>query len=148
MKGNLRVLELQILAIAVLMASCLSGSSHAQASAVFAGKFTLTTQVQWHNTILQPGNYTVTIPSVGGTTFAEVTDGKARPVARFMSGINEGKASAGNALLIKEKDGQFHVYSLKLGSQGGVLVYDRALARKAAMEARVAQTVPVTVAKR
>lgn len=148
MKKNLRVRELQILAIAVLMAFCLSSSSGAQTvSAVFTGKFTLTTQVQWHNTILQPGDYTITIPSLSGAAFALVIDGKGRAVARFMSGIQDGKAGAGNALLIKEKGGQLHVYSLKLGSLGTVLVYDRTLASEAAMEATADQTVRVLLAK-
>jgi len=40
------------------------------------------------------------------------------------------------------------VYALTLASIGRVLVYDRALAREAVMEARAPQTVPVMLAKR
>jgi len=115
---------------------------------VFMGKFTLTTQVQWNKTVLQPGDYTITIGSVGVPTFALVTNSKSGHAARFMSGINGGQTSAGNALLIREKDGKLRVYSLVLGSLGRVLVYDPALAREAVLEARAPQTVPVMLAKR
>jgi len=115
---------------------------------VFRGKFTLTTQVQWGKTVLPPGNYTITIGSSSIPTIASIRDGSGRPVADFMSGIDDGKTSAGNALLIREKNGQLRVYSLALASLGKVLVYDRALAREAVMEARAPQTVPVMLAKR
>jgi hypothetical protein len=65
-----------------------------------------------------------------------------------VSGIDGGRTSAGNALLIKEKGGQLCVYSLALASLGKVLVYDPGLARHAVMEARASQTVPVILAKR
>jgi hypothetical protein len=115
---------------------------------VFTGKFTLTNQVQWGKTVLQPGNYTITIGSSSTPTFALLRDDKGRPVARFISGIDGGKTSAGNALLIREKGGQLCVYSLALASLGRVLVYDPALAREAVLEARAPQTVPVMFAKR
>jgi hypothetical protein len=65
-----------------------------------------------------------------------------------MSGIDDGRTNAQNALLIREKGGQLRVYSLALASLGKVLVYDRALAQEAVMEARAPQTVPVMLAKR
>jgi len=115
---------------------------------VFTGKFTLTTQVQWGKTVLEPGNYTITIGSIGTPTAALIRDGSGRPVARFTSGIDDGKTSARNALLIREKGGQLRVYCLELASLGRVMVYDRALAREAVMEARASQTVPLILAKR
>jgi hypothetical protein len=115
---------------------------------VFTGKFTLTNQVQWDKTVLQPGDYTIIIRSMGTPTAALIRDGRGRPVARFMSGIDDGKTSVGNALFIREKDGQLRVYALALPGLGRVLVYDRALARQAVLEARAAQTVPVMLAKR
>ena len=115
---------------------------------VFTGKFTLTTQVQWDKTVLQPGDYTITIGSIGMPIFALVTNSKGGPAARFMSGINGGPTSAGNALLIREKDGKLRVYSLALAGLGKVLVYDPALAREAVLEARAPKTVPVMLAKR
>jgi len=114
----------------------------------FTGKFTLTTQVQWSRTVLQPGDYTVTVESINAPTPALIRDGNGRPVARFISGIDDGKPSTRNALLIREKGGQLRVYALALANLGKVLVYDPALAREAVLEARAPQTVPVMLAKR
>ncbi|MGA2456604.1 MAG: hypothetical protein ABSF85_03480 [Terriglobales bacterium] len=115
---------------------------------IFTGKFTLTNQIQWGKTVLQPGNYTIAIVSGVDATFATVRDGKGRAVACFMSGFDSGETSAWNALLLKEKGGQLRVYSLALASLGRVLVYDPILAREAVLEARVPQTVPLMLAKR
>jgi hypothetical protein len=136
------------LAAALLMSLFLIATSQAQTDlAVFTGKFTLGNHVLWGETLLQPGDYTLTIGSTSMPTFALVRDGKGRPVARFASRIDGGRTSAGNALLISEKDGQLRVYSLALRSLGRVLVYDPSLAREAVLEARAPQTVPVVLAR-
>jgi hypothetical protein len=114
----------------------------------FTGKFTLTTQVHWDKTILQPGDYTITLGSSSMPSFALVTDSKGRPVARFVSLVDGGDARVRNELLIGEQNGQLRVYSLALGSLGRVLVYDPALAREAVLQARAPRTVPVMLAKR
>lgn len=125
------------------------GTAQAQNGlSAFTGKFTLTTQVQWDKTVLQPGDYTVTIESVSVPTAALIRNGSGRLVARFLSGIDDGKPKTGDALLIREKGGQLRVYALALANLGKVLVYDSALAREAVLEARVPQTVPVMLAKR
>jgi hypothetical protein len=137
MKGNSRIRGSQVLAAALLMSLFFIATSQAQTDLlVFAGKFTLTDQVQWDKTVLQPGDYTIIIRSGSMLTLVLVRDSRGRAVARFMSGIDSGKTSARNALLIKEKGGQMHVYSLELASLGKVLVYDRALARAAVLDAR------------
>jgi hypothetical protein len=148
MKSNSGIARCQLLA-ALLMSLFLIAISQAQTDlAVFTGGFTLTNQVVWGKTILQPGDYTITIGSSSMPTLALVMDSKGRPVARFVSRFDSGQRSAGNALLIREKDGQLRVYSLALRSLGKVLVYDPVLARDAATEARAIQTVSVMVAKR
>ena len=114
----------------------------------FTGKFTLTHQVQWSRTVLQPGDYTVTVESITAPAAALIRTSSGRPVARFISRLDSGKTSTGNALFIREKDGQLRVYALALASLGKVLVYDPVLAREAVMEARVPQTVPVMLARR
>ena len=125
------------------------GIAQAQLSIpTFIGKFTLTTQVQWDKTLLKPGDYTVTIESVSAPTAALIRDHSGRPVARFISSIDSGKPTRGNALLIGNKGGQPRVYSLALGDLGRVLVYDPALAREAVLEAGGPRTVPVMLAKR
>lgn len=131
------------------MSLFLVAASQAQSDlSIFTGKFALATQVRWDTAVLQPGNYTITITSSRLPILALVRDSQGRPVGRFASGINAGKTSTRNALLLKEKDGQLHVCSLALASLGSVLVYDPVLAREAVMEARSIQTVPVTLAKR
>jgi hypothetical protein len=135
--------------LAALCMSVIVGIAQAQTDLpTFTGRFTLTSQVQWDGTVLQPGSYSVTIESISSPTAALIRDGSGRPVARFISGIDGGKTSAGNALLIREKHGQLRVYALALASLGKVLVYDRALAQEEVMEARAPQTVPVMLAKR
>lgn len=148
MKRNSRIRGSRVLAAALLMSLFFIATSQAQTDpVVLAGKFTLTDQVLWGKTVLQPGDYTITIGSTSMPTLALVRDGKGRPVACFVSGIDGGRTSAGNALLIREQDGQLRVYSLALRSLGRVLVYDPALAREAVLEARAPQAVPVMLAK-
>jgi len=124
-----------------------AGFAHAAHLPVFRGEFTLTSQVQWGNTVLQPGDYTIIIESISTVTVAQIRDGKGR-AAGFVMGIDDGKTSARNALLVKEKGGHLRVYSLELASLGKTLVYDPGLAREAILESRAPQTVPVMLAKR
>jgi autotransporter adhesin len=139
----------KMLFAALSISLILAGIAQAQLGLpTFTGKFRLTNQVQWDKTVLQPGDYTITIESIGTPAAVLIRDSKGRPVARLISGIDDGKTSARNALLLKEKGGQLRVYSLALASLGKVLVYDPALAREAVMEARAPQTVPVMLAKR
>jgi hypothetical protein len=139
----------KMLLATLCMSFIASGIAQAQTDlSAFTGKFTLTNQVLWGESILSPGNYTIAVGSANGSTWALVRDGKGRPIARFMGGIDSGKKPAENALLVKEKAGQLHVYSLAIATLGRVLVYDPALAREAVLEARATQTVPVMSAKR
>jgi len=149
MKMNLRMQGSRLLAVILLMSLFFVAASPAQVTLpLFTGKFALTGQVQWGKTVLQPGNYTIMIGSGSMPTLVLVRDSKGRAVAQFMGGIDSGKTSARNALLIKEKGGQMHVYSLELANLRRVLVYDPALARAAVLEARAPQTVPVLLAER
>jgi hypothetical protein len=147
---RIRRFEVSKMLLATLCMSFIaSGIAQAQSDlSAFTGKFTLTTQVLWGKSVLSPGDYTVAVGSGNGSTWALVRDGKGRPIARFRSGIDSGKKSAENALLVKEKAGQLHVYSLAIATLGRVLVYDPALAREAVLEARAPQRVPVMFAKR
>ena len=146
---NVQGLALGRILLAALGISLIAtGIANAQmAQPIFKGEFTLTTQVRWKTLVLRPGVYTVTIDSESLPSFAVVKDSEGHTLARLMCGIVNEEKSAGNALLIKETDRQFHVYSLSLGSLGKMLVYDPALAREATLEARAPQTVPVVLAK-
>jgi len=148
MKRNSRIQRGQVLAAALLVSVVLIATSQAADIAAFTGKFTLTNQVYWGSTVLQPGDYTVSIVSHVGSFLALVRDGKGRAVGIFANPIDSGKTTDRNALLIKEKGGQLHMYCLELSSLRTVLVYDPVLAREAVLEARAAQTVPVMLAKR
>jgi hypothetical protein len=105
-----------VIALRRLMSVFLIATSQAQSDlSVFTGKFTLTHQILRGETLLRPGNYTIRIGSSRMPAFALIRDGQGRPVARFMSGIDAGRAGAGNALLLSEKGGQLRVHSLALG---------------------------------
>ena len=145
---NVRGSAVSKVLFAALSIGLIAGIAQAQLTIpTFTGKFTLTTQVQWDKTVFQPGSYTVTIESTAMPTAALIRDDSGRPVARFVSGIDSSKTSAGNALLIREKGRRLHVYGLSLASLGKVLVYDPALAREAVTEARAPRTVPLMLAK-
>ena len=151
---KIRGLAVQGLAVSrmLLAALCMSvivaGIAQAQTDLpTFTGRFTLTTQVEWGKTVLQPGDYTITIESGSGLTFALVRDNNGRLIGRFMSGIDSGRKGARNALLLGVKGGQLHVYSLALASLGRAFVYDPTLAQQTVREARAPQTVPVVLAR-
>lgn len=146
---GLAISKMLLAALGVCLVVFVAGTTHASSDLpIFTGKFTLTNQVQWGQTILQPGNYTVIIKSHGSETFAFVRDNKGRAAGIFMSQIDDGKTPGGDTLLLREKGGQLRVYSLALGSLGRMLVYDPVLARQAVLAARAPQTVPVMLAKR
>jgi len=149
MKRNSGVPRGRMLITTLCMSLLLTATSQAQTNlACFTGKFTLTNQVLWGKTVLQPGDYTIAVESHVGTTFALVRSSKGGSVGLFVSGMGDVKTSGKSALLLREKDGQLRVYSLQLASLRKVLVYDPALAREAVMEASVPQTVPLILAKR
>jgi hypothetical protein len=125
------------------------GTSQAQNLPVYAGKFTLSHQTCWDKTVLQPGDYTITIASTSSPIIAFIRNSDGRPVAMVSSGHADSNTKPGNELLIEEtKDGQLRVHSLALADLGLLFIYDPALAREALREARASQTVPVTLAKR
>jgi hypothetical protein len=136
--------------VAVLLTSLLSvGTARAQGqSPAYVGTFTLTNQIHWGKSVLQPGNYTITMKSVGNPIIALVRKADGDAVTYVMSRARSENTSGVNALLIKEKDGQLTVHSLALADLGMVLIYDPTLAREKVQEARAGQTVPVTWAKK
>ena len=139
----------KMLFAALLVSLFFVGISQAQGDLpAYVGKFTLTDQIHWDKSVLQPGDYTITIGSTSMPIIALIRNGEGRPVARLLSGVRSGNPSVVNALLLKEKDGQFWVHSLALADLRMVLIYDPTLARETVQEARVNKTVPVTWAKK
>ena len=149
MRKNQRMPGNKMLFATILMSLFFVGTAQAQTDLpAYVGKFTLTDQIHWGKSVLQPGDYTITIGSASTPIIALIRNGEGRPVARLLSGVRSGSTSVVNALLIKEKDGQFWVHSLALADLRMVLVYDPTLARETVQEARVSKTVPVTWAKK
>ena len=149
MRKNQRMAGTALLVVALVASFFLAGSARAQSvSPAYAGKFTLTQQLHWGKGVLQPGNYTITIKSLGSPVIATIRTADGNAVADVMTAARTGNTNGASALLIKEKNGQMNVYSLALADLGMVLIYDPALAREAVREARASQSVPVTWAKK
>ena len=139
-----------MLLAALLMSLFFVGTLQAQVGlATEVLKFTLTSETRWGATILQPGDYTITLGSVAPPRFAVVRDRDGRSVEIVTSPVQSQKASVEKtALLLKEKDGQLCVHSLALADLGMVLIYDPALARESVQDARASQTIPLAYAKK
>jgi hypothetical protein len=149
MRNNRRMPGSKMSFAALLMSLFFVGASLAQeALPVYCGKFTLTEPIHWGKSVLQSGDYTITIESAGAPVFALIRDGRNRPVAAVMTNIRSGNTTAVNALLLKEKDGQLWVHTLALADLKVVLIFDPVLARQSIQEAQVSKTVPVMWAKK
>jgi hypothetical protein len=141
---------LGLLAVAALLTSLFfAGTARAQGqSPAYVGKFTLTQQIHWGKTVLQPGKYKVTINSTVASNIGTIRTVAGDGVSIVMSQARTGNKNGVNGLLIKEKDGQPTVHSLAIADLGVVLIYDPALARETVQETRIRQPIPVTWAKK
>jgi hypothetical protein len=136
-----------VVSLLVSLFSCGTASAQRGLTA-HVGKFTLTHQVQWGKSVLQPGNYTITIESTGSPIIARVRKSDGEAGIFVMSAARSESTGGVNALLIKERNGQPVVHSLALADLGMLLIYDLSLAREAVQEAREKQMVPVLWAKK
>ena len=103
MRKNQRTPGNKALFATILMSLFLVGTSYAQGDLpVYVGRFTLTDQIHWGNSVLQPGDYTITIGSASSPIIALVRNSEGRAVARLVSGVRSGNTSLVNALLMKE----------------------------------------------
>jgi hypothetical protein len=134
--------------LATLVMSLLHvGTVHAQLP-VYRGQFTLPYQVLWGESVLKPGDYTITIQSIGIPAIALIRKADGHGGTLVVSRIHGQPTTGVNALLVKDKDGQLTVHSLSLADLRMVLIYDPSLARESVKEARVSRTVPVMWAKK
>jgi hypothetical protein len=149
-KRSVISISLRLLTLAALLTSLFfAGTARAQGqSPAYVGKFTLTQQIHWGKTVLQPGKYKVTINSTVAPIIGTIRTVAGDGVSIVMSQARTGNKNSVNGLLIKEKDGQPTVHSLAIADLGVVLIYDPTLARETVQEARVSQTIPVTWAKK
>jgi hypothetical protein len=148
MQGNRKTMGMAMLVAALFTSLFFVDTARAQGAVpAFVEKFTLPYQVHWGKSVLQPGDYTIAIRSVGTPIIAIISNAEGHPVTQVMCGVRNDQTN-GNALFVKEKDGQLTIHSLSLANLGMVLVYDPALAQKPVEEARANQTVPVISASK
>ncbi len=151
MKGIQRLTATKWLVMAFLAGFFFAGAAQAQGlHPAFAGKFTLPYEVHWGNSVLPPGDYSLTIKSKGAPMIALVRSADGNAITYVMNGSVDTDPKGQNALLIKERGGQRIVHSLALNDLGLVLIYEPSLAheRPVVQEARNIQAVPVTSAKK
>ena len=149
MQENRKMIGTAMLVAALLTSLFFVGTARAQGQfPAYVGKFTLSYKVVWGNSVLQPGNYTITIKSIGAPIVALIRNSEGDAVTHVVSGARSRNPNGVNAILIKEKDGQLKVPSLARADLGMVLIYDPTLAREAVQEARTSQSVPVIWAKK
>ena len=148
MRRNLRMPGSKVLVTALFVSLLLIVTSHAQTDLpAYTGRFTLAQAIQWNTTVLQPGDYTITIGSTGTPIMALISTISGRPIARVRNWSRSESTNRQNTLLLKERNGRLQVYSLALADLGMVLIYDPALAREAVLESQVSQTVPLWAKK-
>jgi hypothetical protein len=136
--------------LAALAASlAFAGPARAQgASARFAGKFTLTSPVQWGKATLPPGTYTLRIDSTTSPIMATIRNDRSTFVIWVVSLASSDYHSGSNALRLKVRNGSLVVHSLVLADLDTILIYDPSLAREEVEEAHADPTVPVLVARK
>lgn len=147
MRANQRVARIRML-LASLIVSLLCVNTVQAELSVYRGQFTLPYQVHWGKSVLEPGDYTITIQSIGIPIVASISKADGSGGILVVTGVRSEPTNGVNALLLKDKDGQLTVHSLSLANLRMVLIYDRSLARESVQEARVSRTVPVMWAKK
>lgn len=149
MERNQRIVGSTLLLVALFASLFFAGTAQAQAQyPAFVGKFTLTQQTHWGQSVLRPGKYTIIIKSTAAPIIGTIRTADGDAVSFVVSQASNGNTNGVNALLLREKDGQLTVHSLALADLKMVLIYDPTLARETVQEARAGQTVPVTLAKK
>jgi hypothetical protein len=142
MRTNQRAAGIRMSLAALVMSLLYIGTVQAQIP-VYRGQFTLPYQVHWGKSVLEPGDYTITIQSAAIPTIALITTADGKGGTHVVTGVHGEPTKGVNALLLKDKDGQLTVHSLSLADLRMALIYDPPLARESDQEARVSRTVTV-----
>src|SRR6266700_4026407 len=129
MRTNQRVAGIKMLLATLVMSLLCVGTVQAQFP-VYRGKFTLPYQVHWGMSVLEPGDYTITIQSTGIPIIALISKADGTGGTRVVTGVRDQPTNGVNALLLKHKDGELTVHSLSLADLRMVLIYDPPLARE------------------
>lgn len=147
----MKALRNQLLAIAGLaLASVLAGSATAQAKA--SGSFTLPFEAKWGNTVLPPGDYTLTVNSTSfasNSTYWVTFDPKGQRGQTIVSVQDRGpKAGEKNMLVAVRSGGAYRIRTLRLPIANLILNFpapkdEQALIAKAP---ELIESVPILVA--
>lgn len=149
MRTNQGFAGIKILLAALFVSLLVAGSVRAQGGLpAYHGKFSLPFQVHWGKSVLQPGDYTITIQSTGIPAIAFISKADGNGGTRVVTAVHSEQTNGVNALLLRDKDGHLTVHSLSLADLGMVLIYDPSLAREPVQEARVSRTVPIMWVKK
>jgi hypothetical protein len=149
MQGNRKLIE--IVSLMALMLTSLFFARPAKAQAqhpAYFGTFTLPYQIRWGGSILQPGKYSVTIKSTRSPMIALVRTVDGNAVTYVMNSSISTHTNGENALLLREKKGQFVVHSLALADLGVVLIFDPSLAQEPVRETRQERSLPILSAEK
>jgi len=133
--------------LGLVVAACLVAAA-AHADSLFRGKFQLTNQVRWGETVLPPGEYSLRMDSVTHSIIvSDASDGKL--VARVAARIDSQRDSGASELLIAVRGGQRAVSALHIAGLGELYqtAHPFPTHGRFAEEARQTETVPVLVAK-
>lgn len=95
----------------------------ANAQNVFSGKFHLKNEVGWGLTVLQPGDYTITVPTVASFPLATIADAEGNNILMVSTMIRGEVKHGESSLLIVTNGTQRVVYSLNLSQLGVSLIY-------------------------
>ena len=96
----------------------------ANAQNVVSGKFHLKNEVRWGLTVLQPGDYTITIPTVASVPLATIANSEGKNVL-MVSTLFRGEVKHGEcSLLVVTNGSERVVHSLNLPQLGVSLIYE------------------------
>lgn len=95
----------------------------ANAQNLVSGKFHLKNEVRWGQTVLQPGDYTITVPTVAPVPLATIADAEGNNILMVSTMIRGQVKHGESSLLIVTNGTQRVVYSLNLPQLGVSLIY-------------------------
>jgi hypothetical protein len=95
----------------------------ANAQNVVSGKFHLKNEVRWGLTVLQPGDYTITVPTVASIPLATIANAEGKNILMVSTMIRGEVKHGESSLLIVTNGTQRVVHSLNLSQLGVSLIY-------------------------
>jgi hypothetical protein len=121
------------LGLALLALATSVGVGHA--ASAYQGKFTLPVEVQWENTKLPAGDYTITLPSSGAPYTVYLQGAKASVIIQAVTS-EEGAASGRSQLNLKEIAGVPTIEALEVADLSLTLVYRTSAQKQPVHETR------------